>query len=512
MIEDVQKGKIILPLFFKPPSKPLPSLKQNQNLAKRSPLALSDTNLKFSWQGKSLDGFVSNPCNNISGELLTLARNVPMDLSELSQRAATRAKIEKNKETQAAKAAAAAQAFPIPQKPTIKRSNFGVQTDPLICISCDIRAKTLITTQGTQTNIIEKIEEAPVEPGTFKFQLDQHELALLNDEQRHAFMGFCKAFNMNFADFIEPEPLAIDLNLPLMPSRRSPSYAGRNESPPRRSRSLSSARRFEEQQLLAQRMQESRYMDFVEDNYNHRPRSGSPISPMRRTGSCAFERLGQKIPSDSPRNIVERVERPQRFCIDDNVVVISNDRFVDQPIYDDRSLSPRARHLAHGGRSRSPGIFRRLGSRSRSPSRSQQRYISPPRNPIEYDSPIRNQRDDYEYHDEADLRVRGQSSERRNFILQRSRSPIRMVNGIPEEASRNESPPPQRRRTPDRDNDYRMRRNDSPPPARPFNERIRNRSRSRSPRTSSSNWFDSSRREIGSGSSSGRLSSRHGRY
>lgn len=519
MIEDVQKGKIILPLYFKHPTKDLSTLKQNQALAKRSPLSISNSNLKFSWQTHSMDAFQSNPCSNISGEILTLARNVPMDLCELSQRAKTRAKIEKNKAAQAAKNAVTAP-IPVVEKPTIKRSNYGVQTDPLICISCDERARTLITTQGTQTDFIERKEvnhDHPVEPGTFKFQLNRNELGMLNNEQRYAFIGFCKAFNMNYEDFVnEPEPLPIELNhiMPMQNRRSPPAYSGRNLSPPRRSRSHSRPFSDHQQLMMNQSPLQDRQDDFRHSDYSYGQRSGSPNSPRR---SCAFQRLGQKVPSDSPRKIIERpqlMDRPQRFYNDEeNVVVIPNDRFID-PRHDSRSRSPFA--PSHMERSRSPRIFDRLEppTRSRSPPISHQRYISPQRNASrDYISPHRNERIDYNYEDEEDYMDRERSPDRRNFNLSRSRSPVRMVNGVPT-SHRNDSPPPLRRRSPDRISDYsNRRRNDSPPP-RPYVDRQRDRSRSSSPK-SGSNWFSSSRRDIPSGSSNSggsRFSARPGRY
>lgn len=469
MLEDIQKGKIILPLFFKPPSKHLPSLKQDPNIANRSPLALSDTNLKFSWQVNSMDAFLSNPCSNISAELAILARNVPLDLSELSQRAKTRAKIEKNKQAQAAKNIIETPI--VVPKPSIKRINEGSQTEPLICISCDIRAKTLITTQGTMTDENFQTVDATEGQAAFKFQLNSHELSILNNEQRYALSDFCKAFNLNCESFV-------DILEPVMPLRRSPSYHdARNSSPPRNSRSPL-RRSIHEQQHNEMMAQNDQFINFGENhNYMYRDRSGSPNSPIRRH---AFLRLGQKV-LESPRNIIER---PQRFY-EDNVVMIQNDRFIHQS-GDHERASPLERRLT---RSRSP-IFRRLEpmlsptippmNRFESPPRntSRERYISPPR-------------DEYPIEDGH-----------RNY-----RSPIRRLNGSPIRM-RNLSPPP-RSRSPVRNDYNHMKRHASPHRMKSTHVEFRN-TRSRSPSPRVSNWFHNSRTDFDSGPS--RLSSRRGRY
>lgn len=477
MIEDVQKGKIILPLFFKPPSKDLPSLKQNKHLTKRSPLVLSDTNMKFAWQENSLDAFLSNPCSNVTGDLMTLARNVPMDLSELSLRAKTRAKIEKNMKAQAAKNIVAA---PIVMPNTvIKRCNQGAQTEPLICISCDVRAKTLITTQGTQTEEPFETTERAVEPGTFKFELNSRELGLINNEQRYAISDFCKAFNISCESFLDMEPLQ---------QRRSPSYHARNSSPPRNSRSPI-RRPIHDQQHNELMAQNSQFIDFEENNYVYRDRSGSS-SPRRRHN--AFQRLGQKVPSESPRNV------NQRFY-EENVVtmMVQNDRFSVPGDHEHRA-SPLARHLT---RSRSPPIFRRLepllsptvppmNRFEASPRNTSRDFISPPRTEYVFEN-------EDEYRDDYTL---GDAHRARH-------SPIRLLNGSPLR-TRNLSPP--RNRSPMR-NEYRhLKRHDlSPHDSRHASFRKEQRSRSPSPRATL-NWFNNSRQDFGS--SSGRLSSRRGRY
>lgn len=241
-------------------------MKSDPKLGSKSPLTMSDNNMTFLMQAgvcNTRDALQANPLRNISGPLFNFARNLGLDLAEISQNVQRHVEIENEKELlKLDNQEISSNAVNV----ALKKADRSCQTDANPCQKCEKRDKRKFKAAAAQTETVDEPEE---EPGSFNAKISAKMMRKLTKDQQMMLVQFCHKFDIQDSRFLSENASRYDDDIHLEDDRLS--YTN-PENP---------------------QLADPNFISFSPPRNVSRAISRSPI----RHRPAITSRLGQKIPS-----------------------------------------------------------------------------------------------------------------------------------------------------------------------------------------------------------------------